>query len=64
MRALAEDGMTMLVVTHEMNFARNVADRVVFMDAGAVVEDGPPEMLLVASRQDATRVFLQDLTEV
>ncbi len=64
MRALAEDGMTMLVVTHEMNFARNVADRVVFMDAGAVVEDGPPEMLLVAPRQDATRVFLQDLTEV
>jgi polar amino acid transport system ATP-binding protein len=61
MRALAEDGMTMLVVTHEMNFARNVADRVVFMDSGAVVEEGPPETMLVAPREEATRVFLQDL---
>ncbi len=63
MRALAEDGMTMLVVTHEMNFARNVADRVVFMDSGAVVEEGPPETMLVAPREEATRVFLQDLVE-
>ena len=63
MRRLAEEGMTMLVVTHEMNFARNVADRVVFMDGGAVVEDGPPETLLVAPRQEATRIFLQDLVE-
>lgn len=63
MRALAEDGMTMLIVTHEMNFARNVADRVVFMDGGAVVEEGPPDTMLVAPREDATRVFLHDLVE-
>ena len=63
MRRLAEEGMTMLVVTHEMNFARNVADRVVFMDGGAVVEDGPPESLLVAPKNEATRIFLQDLVE-
>ena len=43
MRQLASEGMTMLVVTHEMDFAREVADRVVFMDQGAIVEDGPPE---------------------
>ena len=41
MRTLAEDGMTMIVVTHEMGFAREVADRVVFMDQGVVVEEGP-----------------------
>ncbi len=63
MRALAEEGMTMVIVTHEMKFARGVADRVVFMDGGAVVEDGPPQVVLTAPRQEATRVFLQDLIE-
>ena len=42
MRELADEGMTMLVVTHEMGFAREVADRVVFMDGGVIVEEGPP----------------------
>ena len=42
MRGLAQDGMTMIVVTHEMSFAREVADRVVFMDDGVIVEEGPP----------------------
>ena len=63
MRALAEEGMTMVIVTHEMNFARGVADRVVFMDGGAVVEEGAPQELLVAPRHEATRIFLQDLTD-
>jgi polar amino acid transport system ATP-binding protein len=57
MRGLAEDGMTMLVVTHEMSFAREVADRVVFMDAGTIVEQGPPS-LLDAPARERTRRFL------
>ncbi len=58
MRELARDGMTMLVVTHEMAFAREVADRVVFMDAGVVVEEGPPEEVLRRPREERTRAFL------
>ncbi|HKR48471.1 MAG TPA: amino acid ABC transporter ATP-binding protein, partial [Pseudonocardiaceae bacterium] len=58
MRRLAEDGMTMLVVTHEMAFAREVADRVVFMDRGVVVEDGPPEQVITAPRVARTKTFL------
>jgi polar amino acid transport system ATP-binding protein len=58
MRKLAEDGMTMLVVTHEMAFAREVADRVVFMDAGVIVEEGPPSEVIVNPREDRTREFL------
>ncbi|MGY0007354.1 amino acid ABC transporter ATP-binding protein [Micromonospora sp. I033] len=58
MRTLAEDGMTMMVVTHEMAFARDVADRVVFMDGGVVVEQGPPEEVLGAPRHERTRSFL------
>lgn len=58
MRTLAADGMTMMVVTHEMSFAREVADRVVFMDAGAIVEDGPPAKILASPRHDRTRTFL------
>ncbi|MEV0973794.1 amino acid ABC transporter ATP-binding protein [Microtetraspora glauca] len=58
MRELARDGMTMLVVTHEMGFAREVADRVVFMDRGAIVEDGPPEQVIAAPRHARTREFL------
>jgi polar amino acid transport system ATP-binding protein len=63
MRALAEEGMTMIVVTHEMNFARNVADRVVFMDQGVVEEEGPPERMLADPSREATRIFLRDLIE-
>jgi len=58
MRDLAEDGMTMVVVTHEVGFAREVADSVVFMDDGVVVEAGPPEQVLTAPRNDRTRSFL------
>ncbi len=63
MRALALGGMTMVVVTHEMGFARDVADRVVFMDDGAVVEAGPPAELLVEPRVARTREFLQRVLE-
>ena len=59
MRTLAEDGMTMVVVTHEMGFARQVADRVVFMDGGVVVEQGPPGQVLGQPTQERTQRFLQ-----
>jgi polar amino acid transport system ATP-binding protein len=55
---LAEAGMTMVVVTHEMAFARQVADTVVFLDEGRVVESGPPAELLTAPRHARTREFL------
>jgi polar amino acid transport system ATP-binding protein len=58
MRQLAADGMTMIVVTHEMGFAREVADTVVFMDAGVVVESGKPAEVLSAPRHERTRSFL------
>ncbi len=58
MRGLAKDGMTMLVVTHEIGFAREVADRVVFMDAGLVVESGPPRQVLDEPREARTKEFL------
>src|SRR5207249_583479 len=58
MRDLAEQGMTMVVVTHEMGFAREVADRVVFMDGGVVVEQGRPAEVLGAPREERTRAFL------
>ncbi|MDF5756483.1 amino acid ABC transporter ATP-binding protein [Spongiactinospora sp. TRM90649] len=59
MRDLAEEGMTMLVVTHEMAFAREVADRVVFMDAGVIVEDGPPGQVIGRPEHERTRTFLR-----
>ena len=58
MRELAREGMTMIVVTHEIGFAREVGDRVVFMDDGAVVEQGPPEQVLSDPRHERTRAFL------
>jgi polar amino acid transport system ATP-binding protein len=58
MQDLAEKGMTMLVVTHEMGFAREVADRVVFMDAGVIVEEGPPAQVLGAPSHERTKAFL------
>ena len=63
MRSLADDGMTMLVVTHEMGFARNVADRVVFMDEGVIVEQGPPEQVLGDPRHERTRRFLKAVAQ-
>ncbi|SCQ59315.1 Phosphate ABC transporter, ATP-binding protein [Propionibacterium freudenreichii] len=58
MRDLAEEGMTMVVVTHEMAFARDVADRVVFMDAGKVVEEGTPDQVINHPSQERTQQFL------
>jgi polar amino acid transport system ATP-binding protein len=58
MRQLARDGMTMIVVTHEMGFAREVADEVVFMDDGVVVEAGPPAEVLGSPRHERTKAFL------
>ncbi|MCW2611496.1 MAG: polar amino acid transport system ATP-binding protein [Actinomycetota bacterium] len=63
MRKLAHDGMTMMVVTHEMSFAREVADRVVFMDGGIVVEQGPPAEVLTAPKHERTRSFLARLLD-
>ncbi len=59
MRELARDGMTMIVVTHEMGFARDVADRVVFMDGGVVVEQGDPKQVINNPRHERTRTFLR-----
>jgi polar amino acid transport system ATP-binding protein len=59
MRDLARDGMTMLVVTHEMQFAREVGDRVVFMDEGRIVEQGVPTEVLDQPREERTRRFLR-----
>lgn len=61
MKELARDGMTMVVVTHEMGFAREVADQLVFMDGGVVVEAGNPRELLANPRQERTRAFLSKL---
>ena len=58
MEGLARDGMTMLCVTHEMGFARRVADRVVFMDQGRVVEEAPPSIFFSAPRSERCRTFL------
>jgi polar amino acid transport system ATP-binding protein len=63
MRDLAEAGMTMLVVTHEMAFAREVGDRVVFMDDGQIVEVGPAEEVIGAPREERTRTFLQRVVD-
>ena len=55
--------MTMIIVTHEMNFARQVANRVLFMDHGSIVEEDVPEMLLGAPREPRTRAFLKNVLE-
>ena len=61
MKELAEEGMTMLVVTHEMGFAREVADRVVFMYDGVVLEEGTPQEIFTAPKHERTRQFLQSV---
>jgi polar amino acid transport system ATP-binding protein len=61
MRALAADGMSMIVVTHEMSFARDVADRVCFVDDGLIVEEGPPAQVLKLPQHDRTKAFLQTI---
>lgn len=62
MRILAEQGMTMLVVTHEMAFAKEVADRVVFLDGGVILEEGSPKEVLTNPREERTREFLRRVT--
>ena len=61
MRQLAHEGMTMVVVTHEMGFAREVADRVVFMDGGAIVEQAPPATFFTNPRNPRTQLFLNQI---
>jgi polar amino acid transport system ATP-binding protein len=63
MRQLRVAGMTMLVVTHEMGFARAAADHVVFMDGGVIVEEGPPQQVFDAPRQERTRAFVSRYTQ-
>ena len=63
MRQLAKEGMTMLVVTHEMGFARNVSNKVVFMENGVVVEEGPSKEFFANPREERTRTFLQNIEQ-
>jgi polar amino acid transport system ATP-binding protein len=63
MRALAKEGMTMIVVTHEMAFAHDVADRVVFMDGGVVVEEGPPREVIDNPQHQRTKTFLRRIVQ-
>jgi putative lysine transport system ATP-binding protein len=58
MKELAESGLTMLVVTHEMGFAKEVADRVVFMDKGVIAEEGTPEQIFNNPKEERTKAFL------
>lgn len=58
MRQLAEEGMTMIVVTHEMQFARDMADRILFFDAGRIAESGPPEQIFSCPQNERTREFV------
>jgi polar amino acid transport system ATP-binding protein len=62
MRELKAAGMTMLVVSHEMRFARDAADRVIFMDHGLIVEEGPPEQIFGTPREPRTKAFIAELT--
>ena len=63
MRKLAEEGMTMLVVTHEMDFARNVSSQVMFMDGGKVIESGPSKEFFAAPQQERSREFIRAIRE-
>ena len=62
-RELAAGGMTMVIATHEMGFARDIAARVCFLDAGRILEDGPPERIFSAPREERTRRFLQSIID-
>ena len=62
MRELKRGGMTMLVVSHDMRFARDAADRVIFMDHGVIVEEGPPQQIFSNPREKRTRAFIAELT--
>lgn len=62
-RALAKDGMTMLIATHEMGFAREVASKVCFLERGTVLEEGPPGEIFTAPKEERTRAFLKSIIE-
>ena len=62
LKELSEEKMTMVIVTHEIDFARNVADRVIFMDGGVIIEEGKPEEVIDNPRNERTREFLQRLS--
>jgi polar amino acid transport system ATP-binding protein len=62
-RSLAAQGMTMLIATHEMGFAREIANRVCFLDEGVILEEGPPELIFSNPRQQRTQRFLQRIVE-
>jgi len=62
-RELAAGGMTMLIATHEMGFARDIADRICFLDEGVILEDGPPEQILTEPKEPRTQQFLQRIIE-
>jgi polar amino acid transport system ATP-binding protein len=62
-RELAMGGMTMVLATHEMGFARDIANRICFLDAGVILEQGPPEQIFTAPREERTRQFLQSIIE-
>jgi polar amino acid transport system ATP-binding protein len=62
-RDLAKSGMTMVIATHEMGFARDIADRICFLDAGTIIEEGPPSVILSEPAQPRTRQFLQRIIE-
>ena len=62
-RELATSGMTMIIATHEMGFARDIADRVCFLDAGTIIEEGPPSRILNEPLEPRTRQFLQRIIE-
>jgi ABC-type polar amino acid transport system ATPase subunit len=61
MTKLAHEGMTMMIVTHEMGFAREVANRLVFMDGGVIVEDGPPKEVFANPKTDRLKAFLSEV---
>jgi polar amino acid transport system ATP-binding protein len=62
-RELASTGMTMLIATHEMGFARDIADRVLFLDEGRILEEGPPQKIFSAPDENRTKEFLQRIIQ-
>jgi len=62
-RELADGGMTMVIATHEMGFARDIANRICFLDAGVILEEAPPEQIFTSPREERTQRFLQSIIE-
>ena len=61
MKTLANEGMTMLIVTHEIQFSKEIADRIIYMDDGKIIEDGPPDEFYSNPKEDRTKYFLRSL---